>query len=313
MWQQYADDHIRVHFPVVGLKRQADVPATITSMDSTVFKVYVMNWSFLGCAFERHISDCVSIVRDKMLNDRERTCALFIAPNTGPHKQTYEEAAADKARRDVLDTLRDDANEFCVADVTVFFDPATMWSQTRRTKLEILLCTSSRRDGTGLLRSFFSASSLVVRQSLSAWVTCLPRNEFVDPTARISVQRRNLSSSKERAQWITGESSYSTIARDLWANMPVSSQDVRVGLTWSGTTNSCLSPLWAVSARPMQAHRRRCVAPSSEPTQNVKVGTSRTFRIIASLRSCAAIARKRNTTCPAHQTCRLRPRRRACS
>ena len=86
----------------------------------TVFKVYVVNLSFLGCAFERHISDCVSIVRDKILNDQERTCALFIAPNTGPYKQTYDEAAAEKARRDVLDTLRDDANEFCVADVTAF-------------------------------------------------------------------------------------------------------------------------------------------------------------------------------------------------
>ena len=236
LWQQYADDHIRVHFPVVGLKRQADVPATITSMvdnyaeqsgvpKSTVFKVYVVNFTFLGSSYEKHLSDCVSIVRDKMLNDPERTCALFIAPNTGPYKQTYDEAAAEKARREVFDTLRDDSNEFCVADVTVFFDPATMWSKTRRTKHEIFLCTSSRRDLTGSLRSLFASSSLVVRQSLSAWVTSLPRSDHVDPTARISVERGNLSTCKERAQWITGDNLYATVARDLWANMTVSSQD----------------------------------------------------------------------------------------
>ena len=192
---------------------------------STVFKVYVVNLTFLGSAYEKHLGDCVSIVRDKMLNDPERTCALFIAPNTGPYKQTYDEAAAEKARREVFDTLRDDSNEFCVADVTVFFDPATMWSKTRRTKHEIFLCTSSRRDLTGSLRSLFASSSLVVRQSLSAWVTSLPRSDHVDPTARISVERGNLSTCKERAQWITGDNLYATVARDLWSNMTVSSQD----------------------------------------------------------------------------------------
>ena len=239
-WDEHAKGHISIRYPVRGLKKQQDAPATITTVIENfaehlslkkveLYKVYMANLTYIGHSYEKRIAELISIVRDKLNNDKDRSCALFVAPNTGCFRQTYDEVAAEKARREVLDLLRDDANEFFVSDVTAFFDPSTMWSKTRRTKHDIFMCVHGKRNTDGNLVSTFSRSRMFIRQSLSQWVTCHPRHEFVDPTARINTDRGNLSQMRERMQWITGDSFYSVLARDLWADMPVSCED---GACW---------------------------------------------------------------------------------
>ena len=234
LWQQHADDHIKVFYPVVHLKKQQDIPSAVTTMIENfaersgvpkhqLFKVFFVNLTYLGSAHEKRIADFIAVVRDKILSDPERTCAVFVAPNTGPYRQTYDDAAAERARRDVLDNLRDDANEFAVADVTVFFDPNSMWSKSRRTKHELYMCISSRRDEKGKYKSEFAKSSMFARQSFSSWVICHPRHEFVDPTIRINTDRGNLSPMREHMQWVTGDNFYATLCRDMWSSMEVSS------------------------------------------------------------------------------------------
>ena len=98
---------------------------------------------------------------------------MIITPNTGPFKQTYNETAAEVVRRGLLDNLRDDINNMLVKDCSVFFDPKSMWSKTRRCKHEIYFCISNKRNTKNRLISQFSFSNLWVRESLSEWVTTL--------------------------------------------------------------------------------------------------------------------------------------------
>lgn len=239
-WSMAAKTHIDIRFPVVGLKSQMDAPSAITTMVENfaehlatpkheLYKVYVANLTFVGSSYEKRIAELVAIVKDKLLNDQERSCVLIVAPNTGSYKQTYDEKAAEMARRDVLDMLRDDAHEFSVAEVTVFIDPASMWSKSRRTKHEIYMVISDRRNEKGEHKSHFSTSQMFIRQSLSKWVTCHPRHEHVDPTQRISTERGNLSQMRERMQWITGESLYAVLCSDLWLGMGLSCE---AGACW---------------------------------------------------------------------------------
>ena len=256
-WNVAAKAHIDVRFPVAGLKSHLDAPSAITTMIENfsehaglskheVFRVYVANLTFVGSTYEKRVAELINIIKDKILSDQERSCALVVAPNTGPFKVTYDDKAAEQARRDVFDLLRDDTHEFSVADVTAFFDPASMWSKSRRTKHEIFLCISDRRNENGEHKSLFRNSHLFVRQSLSKWVTCHPRHEHVDPTTRISAERGNLSQMRERMQWITGESFYAVMCSDLWLGMGLSCEAAACWIDLIGYDH-CLS--FAVMSR----------------------------------------------------------------
>lgn len=238
LWMATAKDYIKVRYPVRGLKAVQDAPSLTTTMvenfaehlgvqKANTYKIYVANLTFVGAAYEKKIPEVISIIRDKILNDPERSCAVVVAPNTGSYRQTYDEDAAEKSRREVLDLLRDDANEFMVADCTLFFDPASMWSKSRRLKHEVFMCISNRRTEKGELRSKFQSSTFFIRQSVSQFVTCLQRHEMVDPTVRINAgDQGSLSKMRERAQWVTGSSVYGTLINDVWKGMSVSCEDV---------------------------------------------------------------------------------------
>ena len=256
-WQTIADDHLKVFYPIVHLKKLQDIPSAVTTMIENyaersgvpkhlLFKVFLINLTYLGSAHEKRVTDFVALVRDRLLNDPERTCAVFVAPNTGPYRQTYDEGAAEKARRDLLDRLREDANEFAVSDVSVFFDPNSMWSKTRRIKHELYMCISSRRDEKGKYKSEFAKSWLFVKQSFATWVACHPRHEFVDPTIRINTDRGNLSQMREHMQWVTGDNFYATLCRDMWSSMQASCQD---GACWIDLCGYDHFPASAILAR----------------------------------------------------------------
>ena len=236
-WDACADLYIKKRYPVYVLKNCADIAYTATTIcdnfgdllqvpRSSVFKIYVVNLTFLGYHAMSNEADITTLLRSKLGDDPERSCGLIITPNTGPFKQTYNETAAEVVRRGLLDNLRDDINNMLVKDCSVFFDPKSMWSKTRRCKHEIYFCISNKRNTKNLLISQFSFSNLWVRESLSAWVTTLPRHEMVDPTARLSAERGNLDQGKEHKQWLTGDSLFGQMCSDVWSGMPVSCVDV---------------------------------------------------------------------------------------
>lgn len=225
-----------MRFPVHVLKKYQDMPATLTMMldnyaersgvpKSNVFQVYILNSTFLGSAITTKGKEIIPVIKDKLMGEPERACAIVIAPNTGPYKQTYDTAACENTRRDLLDELRDASNDMIVKDCSVFFDPKTMWSKSRRCKHEFFFCISNKKDVKGELRSAFAKSLIYVRESLQSWVACHPRHEFVDPTERIAADRGNMSQNKEYAQWITGEGFNGVLCSDIWDGMNVSSQD----------------------------------------------------------------------------------------
>ena len=156
-WDAYADSYIKKRYPVYVLKNCADIAYTATTIcdnfgdllqvpRSSVFKIYVVNLTFLGYHAMSNEADITTLIRSKLGDDPERSCGLIITPNTGPYKQTYDETAAEVVRRGLLDNLRDDVNNMIVKDCSVFFDPKSMWSKARRCKHEIYFCISNKQN-----------------------------------------------------------------------------------------------------------------------------------------------------------------------
>lgn len=124
-----------------------------------------------------------------------------------------------------MDNLRDEQNQLLVKDCSIFFNLKSMWSKTRRCTHELYFCISNKRDVSNQLMSQFASSNLWVRESLSEWVTALPRHEMVDPTVQVAAERGNFSLGQEYKQWVTGGSFYGQLCGDVWAFMPVTCTD----------------------------------------------------------------------------------------
>ena len=253
-WRQHATGHIEKKYPVVLLKKSRDISATTVSMADTwaecsgvprskLYKVIVINLTFLGANFDKRVPELIPLIKDRLLEDPERSCAIVVAPNTGTYRNTYDEDFAEKCRRELLNNLRDESLELVVKDCAAFFDPKTMWSKSRRLKHEFYFCVSAKRAAEGKLRSEFCKSWLFVRESLSDWVACHPRHEFVDPTVRIAFERGNLSHMRGRMQWITGDSFYGLLVRDLWEGMPTSFQEAACWFDLTGYDHFLLNTL----------------------------------------------------------------------
>ena len=143
-----AGEHIKCRFPNYEVKTVADIPATATTAAlkfahdmkceaSRCHRVYVLNLSFFGNDALNQSPVYIRVLKDKLAADPERTCALIIASNVGPYKMTYDEAAAEKLRRDIYDMVADADNHFRVKNVVGIFDAESLKSKTRRSKHEV--------------------------------------------------------------------------------------------------------------------------------------------------------------------------------
>ena len=46
------------------------------------------NFTFVGLGVEERARELIWVIKDKLLHDPERSCALVIATNLGPHSST---------------------------------------------------------------------------------------------------------------------------------------------------------------------------------------------------------------------------------
>ena len=137
-WEAYAESYIKIRYPVHALKTHMDIPSTATAICDkfsdvvqvarhSLYKLYVVNMTYLGYEAMTKEAEITTIIRAKLGDDPEHSCALIITPNTGPYKQTYDDAAAESVRRGLLDNLRDEQNQLLVKDCSIFFNLKSMW------------------------------------------------------------------------------------------------------------------------------------------------------------------------------------------
>jgi hypothetical protein len=132
-----------------------------------VYKVIVVNLSFLGPEHSKLRGAIKNFIASKMSNDKIKTCALVIAPSVGDYKHTYDEEHIEKSARDFLDDLRD-SSEIVVKPCTIAFDETTMYSETRHLTHQLYMCIGKKYDKHKLC-SAFANSKLWVR---TAFVVC---------------------------------------------------------------------------------------------------------------------------------------------
>ena len=130
------------------MKTVPDIPATATTAAfkfandmkceaSRCHRVYVLNLAFFGNEALNQSALYIRVLRDKLAADPERSCALIIASNVGSYKMTYDDAAAEKLRREIFDMLADRDNHFRVKNVAGIFEVESLRSKTRRSKHEV--------------------------------------------------------------------------------------------------------------------------------------------------------------------------------
>ena len=263
-WQRCAEAYMKVRYPISVLRGSGDLLLSINTilgnwadrLEAPVpatFKVYVVNCTFLGFHFYSKRNEITAAIAAKLSDDPERSCALWIAPNAGPYKQTFDRPACEKGVAELLDHLRDEAYAMKVEVCQVMWDPTTMWSSTRKLQQPLFMAVSDKRSGSpdvnmadadpnapasdtvdrenaSALRSFFRKSQLWIRGGTSEVASVLPRGAMVDPTARVMTSEKgNYSAGQEYKQWATGVSFYGKIAESLWVGMKLTSKD---GAMW---------------------------------------------------------------------------------
>ena len=147
-FKKVAKAHLESRYPIVEVKSVGDVAATATTLgqkfangmgveDGRVWRVFFLNLTFFGFEALKKVAPYITLLKDKFAAAPERTCALIVATNVGPYKQTYDEAAAEKMRRDIFDLINEQGNGFLVKNVTGLFSRDSLKSKTRRTKHEV--------------------------------------------------------------------------------------------------------------------------------------------------------------------------------
>ena len=147
-FNRIAGEHIQCRFPHYEVKTVADIPATATTAafkfandmkcePSRCHRVYVLNLTFFGNEALNQSMQYIRVLRDKLAADPERSCAVIIANNVGSYRVTYDDAAAEKLRRDIFDMLTDTDNHFRVKNVAGLFEVESLRSKTRRSKHEV--------------------------------------------------------------------------------------------------------------------------------------------------------------------------------
>ena len=208
-WVTAAQVHCKNNFPQFIAKSSAEMMSSmhiglthITDargiMRGDVFKIAMVNASFLGPEAARLRSELKGVLVSWCMQDELRTCCIVVAPLAGDYGTGYADVAIEKAGRDWLDDLRDDAM-LVVKPVTMMFEAGTMWSDTRGLTHQAFLCVSKKLDANGKYVCAFAKSAMFVRGAVSEIVKVLPRHELVNPTSRITTgDRNNLSKERER-------------------------------------------------------------------------------------------------------------------
>ena len=224
-----------------------------------VYKICVANFTFSGYNFTKHRDAIVTLISAKISDDPDRSCALVIPPKTGPYRSAYDIGAAETSTRDLFDLLRDPSFDMAVQDCSIFWEPDSMWSRSRKFCQEIFMCISKQRmpvpvssgvspddvessgvssgvvadvegGGSASYKSAFARSKFFVRGSTGEFCKVMPRSQCVDPTSHISVaDRGNMSHAQELKQWATGPSLWAQVAEAIWSGVDVSNSD---GAAW---------------------------------------------------------------------------------
>ena len=111
-----------------------------------LYKIYVANFTFTGFNFTKYKDALITLIGSKLSDDPDRSCALVIPPNTGPYKSAYDIGAAEESSRDLFDLLRDASFDMAVQDCSIFWEPASMWSRSRKFRQEMFMCISRQRQ-----------------------------------------------------------------------------------------------------------------------------------------------------------------------
>ena len=221
-----------------------------------VYKIYVANFTFSGYNFTQHRDAIVTLISAKISDDPDRSCALVIPPNTGPYRSAYDIGAAETSTKDLFDLLRDPSFDMAVQDCSIFWEPASMWSRSKKFRQEIFMCISKQRlpvpgssgvnpdkessgvsgvvadveGGGSAYKSAFARSKFFIRGSTGEFCPVMPRSQCVDPTSRISVaDRGNMSHAQELKQWASGPLLWAQVAEAIWSGLDVSNSD---GAAW---------------------------------------------------------------------------------
>lgn len=238
-WVAAAQSHRQSNFPQFIAKSSAELLSSMNValthisdargiMRGDVFKIAMVNTSFLGPESARLRADLKGVLVSWCMQDELRTCCIVVAPVVGEHGTAYSDDSIEKAGRDWLDDLRDDTG-LIVKPVTIMFDSATMWSETRGLTHLVYLCISKKLDATGKLACAFAKSSMFVRGAVADIVKVLPRHELVNPVSRIATgDKNNLSKERERKQWVTGPSLMSALAESLWSGMSLHAKHLAI-------------------------------------------------------------------------------------
>ena len=139
-------------------------------MKGSMYKVVVVNTSFLSTEIVNLRNTIKTFVENMVSNDEAKTCALIFAPTVGEYKHAYDDHSIEKVSRDLLDDLRDSA-VINVKAVNIMFEPETMWSENRSYYHQAFMCIAKKVEkvdqGSGLQMfspiSDFFTSKLWVR------------------------------------------------------------------------------------------------------------------------------------------------------
>ena len=227
-WVTATQEHINAMWPVNVLKTWNELQQSMNTcvnsfadfaevMQRDVFRVLVFNLSYMGPEHTKLLQDIKSLIEASIAIDDAKTCALVVAPAVAGFKKTYDDDELISCVETLFDTLR--RGNLKVREIDLYWNPKTQWSLSRRATHKAFMCISKKMKDNNFV-SLFAWSTLWIRGGCSEMINVHPRADCIDPTWQLSkAERGNLGQAQQHKQYVTGNSLYSELAKDIWDGM----------------------------------------------------------------------------------------------